>query len=372
MRLALDVSAVPERVAGAGRYMVELARRIPLEGVETTLVTRVGDSPRWSEIASSSKVAPIVPNNRAARLFYEAWRLGTSEVASDVDVWHSPHYTMPHRGSTPVVVTIHDLTYFTNPEWHERSKVAFFRRAISYAAENARVLICVSDFTSRQLDHFFPNHRPTIVAPLGVDLERFNTRGDDDDALFSQNSLPNDRPYVLFVGTVEPRKGLDVLLRSFEELAASHPDVELWIVGQTGWSMRGFEQSLTGHAAASRIRRLGFVDETLLPALFRKAQVVAYPSRGEGFGLPVLEALACGSLVVTTRNTVMAEVAGGTAILVEIGDVKSLAAALKGAIGVSSNERSSRSVISRRQAEQFTWSRTVSQHLIAYQMAAAT
>ena len=320
MKLALDVSAVPPQVAGAGRYIVELARRLPERGVSTTLVTQRDDAERWAAWSPHAEVAPLVPRARIARLVNEAYLLGESAPARGSDLWHAPHYTMPRRRATPCVVTIHDLTFFTNPEWHERSKVAFFRRAINYSSRHARVLICVSAFSARLLEEILPAHAPIVVAPLGVELGTFQPDASGDDALFESHALPRDVPYLFFVGTVEPRKGLDVLLDAFTEVAKKFDHVELWLAGQAGWSTGPIETQIASHPYGARIRRLGFVDDALLPALYRQARVVAYPSRGEGFGLPVLEAMACGAMVVTTSETVMAEVSDGAAVLVPVGD----------------------------------------------------
>ena len=369
MKVALDVSAVPPRIAGAGRYIAELATRLPEREVATTLVTRRDDAQRWGERSPQSTIANIVPNARAARLTYEAWVLGTSHVARDVQLWHGPHYTMPRRGTTPTVVTIHDLTFFTNPEWHERTKVTFFRRAITFAAEHARVLVSVSAYSARVLEEILPAHAPIVVAPLGVDLERFLPAGGDDQATLLRHSLRADVPYVFFVGTVEPRKGLDVLLEAFEELAREIGDVELWLAGQAGWGVGPFLTQLDEHPFKERIRRLGFVDDELLPVLYRRASAVAYPSRGEGFGLPVLEAMACGAFVVTTESTVMAEVAGDGARLVAIGDVAGLAKALIEGVQASAADRVAVGERARARAEHFTWDACVDQHLVAYQQA---
>ena len=180
MKLALDVSAVPPRLAGVGRYIGELARRVPATGVDTTLVTRRDDTLRWHDWSPSTHIASIIPNARPSRLLYEAWLAGQSSTARSVDVWHSPHYTMPHRSKAPTVVTVHDLTFFTNPEWHERSKVPFFRRAIAYSATHADVLMTISEFTARQLDEQIPRHAPVVVANMGVDLERFTVDSSGD------------------------------------------------------------------------------------------------------------------------------------------------------------------------------------------------
>jgi len=368
VKVALDVSAVPPKIAGVGRYIAELARALPAREVETILVARRDDTKRWHDLSPQASVRGLVPNARAARLTYEAWVLGTSQVARDVDLWHAPHYTMPRRGSTPTVVTIHDLTFFTNPEWHERRKVAFFRRAIAHSALHARVLVSISEFSARLLDEIVPVHAPIVVAPLGVDLDRFQPSGDDD-ALFRTHQLNVDTRFILFVGTLEPRKGLDVLLTAFSEIARDDDEVELWLAGQAGWGADSFEAQFGSHPFKVRIRRLGFVDDALLPALYRRAKAVAYPSRGEGFGLPVLEAMACGASVVTTKDTVMAEVADDAARLVGVGDAEALASALLDALQSGPNERSSWAVRARRRAEHFTWEYCVDQQLVAYRQA---
>ncbi|MFI5036044.1 MAG: glycosyltransferase family 4 protein [Acidimicrobiales bacterium] len=367
MRVALDVSAVPARVAGAGRYVVEIARRLAPAGVTATLVTRRDDAARWEAWCPGARVAAEVPAARAARLLYEAWSLGESDAARAADVWHGPHYTMPRRGSTPAVVTIHDLTYFTHPEWHERAKVAFFTRAIEYAARHARVLVCVSETTRHELDRLVPAHAPVVVAPHGVDLARFEPDRAGDRERLAGAGLPTDAPYLFFVGTFEPRKGLDVLVEAFAALALAHPEVELWLAGQAGWGTASLDRALAGHPAGGPVRRLGFVDDDLLPTLLRGARAVVYPSRGEGFGLPVLEALACATPVVTSADTVMAEVAGGTATLARAGDARDLARALDEVLREAGDAEAARR--RRARAEQFTWESSIARHLEAYQRA---
>jgi glycosyltransferase involved in cell wall biosynthesis len=370
VKLALDVSAVPPRLAGAGRYIGELARRVPATGVETTLVTRRDDTLRWHDWSPSTHIASIVPNARPSRLLYEAWLAGRSATARSVDVWHSPHYTMPHRSSTSNVVTIHDLTFFTNPEWHERSKVPFFRRAITYAATHADVLVTISDYTARQLDEQIPQHAPVVVATLGVDLERFTADSSGDQELLRVHDLSAARPYIFFLGTFEPRKGIDVLLDAFAEIARHDDDVELWLAGQPGWGVKEIEARIADHPALPRIRRLGFVDESVLPALMRQSRAVVYPSRGEGFGLPVLEALACGATVVTSSDTVMSEIAGDAALLARAGDPNALAEVITTALMMNDEDRALGAQRSRSRAEIFTWDSSVAAHVRAYEMAA--
>ena len=142
--------------------------------------------------------------------------------------------------------------------------------------------------------------------------------------------VPVDRPLVAFVGTLEPRKGVVPLVAAFDQVARAHPDAVLVLGGQTGWGMAETERALAAARHPERIVRTGYLPDEAVPALLRQAAVVAYPALEEGFGLPALEALACGAPLVTTEGTAMAEMAGGAALLVPPGDVAGLAAALDG------------------------------------------
>lgn len=363
MKVALDVSAIPARPAGAGRYVVELASRLPGTGIETTLVTRRGDDARWRAWSSNASIDASVPNPRPVRLAYEALIAGRRRTPS-VDLWHGPHYTMPHAARRPTVVTICDMTFFTNPEWHERGKVLFFQRAIRYASVHAHALLSISHTTTQILRDLLSPDVPIFTTPLGVDLNRFQLDGANDETTLRSANLNASAPFLLFVGTFEPRKGLDVLLAAFSDLASAHPELELWLAGQVGWHQGGTSDAIAQHPFASRIRRLGYVDDAVLPALFRAARAVVYPSRGEGFGLPVLEALASGADVVTTRGTVMEEIAGDAARYADAGDAAQVAAAVSDALAES--RTSDRQRRARERAAVFSWDSTIAGHVEAY------
>src|SRR5215212_9057976 len=131
VRVLLDVSAVPDKIARAGVYTTEITRHLARrDDVDLVLVARRGDAPRWRAIAPRALVQAVVPAARPARLAWEQVRGPQLAAALAADVWHGPHYTMPARLRIPAVVTVHDLTFFDHPEWHERAKVVFFRRAI--------------------------------------------------------------------------------------------------------------------------------------------------------------------------------------------------------------------------------------------------
>src|SRR5690349_11017572 len=139
----LDVTAVPTRPVGAGVYTIELARALTArDDVELHLATRHGDAARWSTIAPTAALHAVAPDSRPARIAWE--QSGAARLVHRVrpEVWHGPHYTMPLRLSVPTVVTVHDLTFFDHPEWHERTKVPFFRAMIRASAERATAVVC--------------------------------------------------------------------------------------------------------------------------------------------------------------------------------------------------------------------------------------
>jgi len=327
VRVSLDATAIPDPPGGAGRYVLALAAALDRrDDVGLTVLSRIGDANRWP--------APVVargPARRPVRLGWEQVGLPQVVRGLGVEVHHAPHYTMPLALGLPAVVTIHDLSFFTHPEWHQRTKVAFFRAAISTAGRRASALVAVSAATAALLDAQVRPRAPVHVVPHGVDHGRF--RPDDpgsDDAARARSGLTP--PYVAFLGTLEPRKDVPTLVRAFDRIAGTRADLTLVLAGARGWGADAVDRAVADARNGHRVRRLGYVAEDDMPALLRGAATVAYPSLEEGFGLPVLEAMACGAPVVTTAGTVMEEVAGGAALLAPPGDVDGLAAALEAAL----------------------------------------
>jgi glycosyltransferase involved in cell wall biosynthesis len=248
----------------------------------------------------------------------------------DVEVHHSPHYTMPEASRLPRVVTVHDLTFFDHPEWHEGAKAVFFRRAIRVAARHAETVVCVSETTAGRLRALCPPRGRLCVIPHGVDQTRFRPVEPEEEEA-DRRALAEigvEAPYVAFVGTIEPRKDLPTLIRAFDRMCGAHPGLRLVVAGGRGWGLRPVDRALEEARFRDRVVQTGYFDEERKPALLRQAAAVAYPSLEEGFGMPVLEALACGSPLVTTTGSAMEELAEGAALLVAPGDVDGLAGAL--------------------------------------------
>ena len=274
---------------------------------------------------------------------------------------------MPLLAKVPCVVTIHDMTMVTHPEWHERSKVVFFKRAIARACTRADVLVCISQHTADLLREFRAPSGDIVVAPHGVDHTMFTPVGDPDRDGEILRRLGLSGPYTLFLGTVEPRKNVPVLISAFEAIAGKYPDLRLVIAGARGWDEKRVQEATSASRYSKRIVRLGYVPDVEIPALLRRAAAVAYPSLEEGFGLPVLEALACGAPTVTTSGTVMEEVSGGAALLVERGSVTELAAALDELVHASGQESRMNAGIG--VASRFTWEASAERHMEAYRLA---
>ena len=369
LKVSLDVSAVPEKPAGAGRYIVELARRLnDRPDVQLTVLVRKGDTARWVTWLGEGNVKAVVPNARPLRLVFERLLLGRAVAALSVDVHHGPHYTMPNVKGIPVVVTIPDTTFFDFPEFHEPAKVVFFRRAIRRAARKATRLIALSDMTARQLSDRVDVHVPVDVVHLGVDLERFANASPADPSLLQAQGLTPELTTVVFVSTLEPRKGIVELLTAFDQLAAGDPSLTLVLVGQRGWG-QGVEEHLQAVTHRDRVRLLGYVDDATLGAVVRNATVLAYPSVAEGFGLPAIEALAASTTLVTTKGSVMEELVDGTALLTKPSDSGDLAEKLAAALAESAVDRQYRHKRGRAVAARFTWDACVEGHVAAYNQA---
>jgi glycosyltransferase involved in cell wall biosynthesis len=375
----LDVSAVPARPVGAGVYTIAVARGMSARrDIELHLLTRRGDVARWPALAPAAELHPLAPNRRPMRLAWE--QAAGPRVAQRIrpDVWHGPHYTMPLRSVVPTVVAMHDLTFFDHPEWHERSKVVYFRKMIAAAARRADVIVTGSHDAAAGLRARFRPGGEIVVIHHGVDHARFARTLDDstghdstgqdasDIALLARHGV--ERPYVAFASTIEPRKDVPTLVRAFARVAAAHPDLQLVVAGGDGWGVADARAAIAASGVATRVLRPGYVDDATLAALFRRAEVIAYPSLVEGFGMPALEALASGTPLVTTSGSALEEVVGDAALLVPPADPGALAHALSTVLddaSVSARLRAAGPV----RAAAFTWERSIEAHVEAYRRA---
>jgi glycosyltransferase involved in cell wall biosynthesis len=293
---------------------------------------------------------------------YESWQMLRRPRVRGVDVIHATGIAMPPR-SVPIVLTVHDLAFRHFPEHFTRVGRRFFERNLELALREADMVLCSSLATLADCrDAGFDPARLRHV-PLGVEVDV----AVDAAVARVRREYALDRPYVLWSGTLEPRKNLAGLLDAFGRLDA---DADLVLVGPRGWK-EDVEQRIAAlpERARARVRRLGFVPGADLGALYAGASVFCFPSLLEGFGFPVLEAMAQGTPVVTSEGTSTAELAGDAGLLVDPRDPAAIAAALDRIIGDASlAERLRRAGPSR--AAEYTWERSAQLVKDAYREAA--
>ena len=291
MRVAIDVSPLEQTRAGTARYLRGLLRELDrLDDVDVRTLS-FGRGDRLSTLVRDAVWYPFA--------------LGREQ---DADVLHCPTYRGPLRPARPLVVTVHDLAVFRHPNTFNRWTRTYSPRVVPRVLAAARRIIAVSEFTKREL-----------VEVLSLPAEKVRVVPNAVDDTFTSDGPAAEGDYVLAVGTLEPRKNLPRLVE-----AARRRDVELRIVGARGWG----DVTVAGNG----VRWLGEVSDTELARLYRGARCVAYPSLYEGFGIPVLEAMACGVPVVTSRGTAMEEVADGAAVVVDTSDADELAAGMERAV----------------------------------------
>jgi len=371
MRVVLDATAIPADRGGVGRYVDELVPALVRCGVALTVVCRPRDAGRYEEVGAAVAAAPAATENRGARLAWEQLGLPRAVRRARADVLHSPHYTMPHAAGAPTVVTLHDATFFSHPDLHSRVKRAFFRTATRHAVRHAASLVVPSRATAQEVRrHAGGDPALFHVAYHGVDRALFHPVGPAERERV-RASLGLDGPYVAFLGTLEPRKNVPALVRGWARAVADR-DVPppLVLAGGRGWDqdVDPTVTEVTSRDPRLRVLRPGYLPLDDLPGLLAGAQVVAYPSLGEGFGLPVLEAMACGAVVLTTRRLSLPEV-GGDAVAYCDTDADAVAAGLAALLD-DAPRRATLAAAAVERARGFDWDTAARVHVAAYEQAA--
>jgi glycosyltransferase involved in cell wall biosynthesis len=371
-RVLVDATAVPADRGGVGRYVDGLIAALDAADADLAIVCQRADADRYGRSAPSARIvagpAPIA--HRPARLAWEQTGLPLVAQQVQADVVHSPHYTLPLRAGRPVVVTLHDATFFTEPELHTAVKGSFFRSAIRTAIRRAARCIVPSKATRDEMIRVVDADPTRLdVAYHGVDTAMFH-RPSEAEIARVQGRLGLTSRYVAFLGMLEPRKNVPSLVRGWVEACDGLDDPPALVLGgAAGWD-ENVDAAVAEVPAHLRCLRPGYLPIRDLPAFLGGALVVAYPSHGEGFGLPVLEAMACGAPVLTTPRLSLPEV-GGDAVAYTEPDAGAIAAALRGLI--EDDERRARlGAAGLARSREFTWAASAEAHLASYARAVSS
>jgi glycosyltransferase involved in cell wall biosynthesis len=325
VRVALDVTALYSARTGVGVFTEELLRRLAVRDDLSVVAYAV----TWR---GRGRLAALLPAGvarargpMAAQPLRAAWRRADRPPiewwTGAVDVVHGPNFVVPPTRHGAALATVHDLTPIHFPELSTADTLQYpdlVRRALRRGAHlhvvsafvRDEVLECLGAPAERV--HVVPNGVTPVV---GGDAGR-------------GRAVAGGRPYVLALGTVEPRKDLPMLVGAFDAVAADHPDLSLVVAGPDGWGLAAYDAAVAAAHHRDRIVRVGWVADAERADLLAGAAVFAYPSRYEGFGLPPLEAMTAGVPVVTTTAGALPEVVGDAAELVRPGDGDGLAAAI--------------------------------------------
>ncbi len=367
MRIGIDARSMFGTPTGVGRYLSNLLQHLCCLDHENTYclyTDRVVQTPIIAQrnFQQKSLTLPCAQN-------YFTWnhfRLPPELLAHPVDLFHFPFYTMPLIRNYRSIVTIHDITYEVHPEWYSWKGFVATRYFSRYAAKHADTILTDSYATKHDLLTYYkiPEEK-IVVIYLGVE-PRFCQ-------LIEQPILDNLREtyqirasqVIVYIGSIHTRRNIEQLLRAFQRLSKTHSEVQLILAGKQEYPYLDISTLLDELALRENVILPGYIDDDDLPALYNLADIFIYPSSYEGFGLPPLEAMACGTPVITSNNSSLPEVTGDAALFVDPQNIEEMASAMHDVL----SNRTLSAKMSRQgliQAAKFSWENTARETLAVY------
>jgi glycosyltransferase involved in cell wall biosynthesis len=374
-RVLVDATSVPADRGGVGRYvdgLIGALGKVTGSHVDLAVVCQRTDVERYARMLPGAEVlaAPAAAAHRPARLAWEQTGLPLLAQQLAVQVLHSPFYTCPLRSGCPVTVTVHDATFFTEPEHYDKSKGTFFRSAIKTSLRRASRMIVPSKATRDELIRLLDADPTRIdVAYHGVDHAAFHAPSDDEKARVRARLGLGRSEYVAFLGAKEPRKNVPNLIRGWAAAVRDRSDPPALVIAGGQGHDDEIDRAVADVPAHLRLLRPGYLRYADLPGYLGGALVAAYPSYGEGFGLPILEAMACGAPVLTTPRLSLPEV-GGDAVAYTSEDPAQIAADLAALL----DDEPRRLALAKAgfdRAKEFTWESSAEVHIAAWTRAAS-
>lgn len=358
MRICIDIQPAVAQRAGIGRYTRQLVQS--LSGIirDDELAAFYFDFRRSGAGLGLSSVREQACRWCPGALAQHAWkRLNwppANWLAGKADLYHFTNFILPPLSRGKAVVTIHDMGFMRYPQFAETRNLSYLRRKLPSTLARADAILTISHFSARELNDLYPDTADrTRPVPLGIDPS-FQPASRDDIASV-RKALGLDRPYLLSLGTIEPRKNYAFLVEVFEGL--DDFDGDLVIAGMPGWHCKPILNGFRGSTRADRIRYLEYVPDGALAPLYTGAEAYVTTSYYEGFGFPPLEAMACGTPVVSSTGGSLGEVLGEAAILVDGFDRDEWIEAVSSVIE-DRTDTADLTVRGTEQARRYTWERT--------------
>lgn len=376
MRIAIDYTAAIRQGAGIGNYVRNLVDAMLAQDTTnqyTLLTSGRPTAERPFPNADNVRGRSIIIPDRYLNILWYRWRLPLSATyfTGQVDIYHGPDFVLPPiNGHVRKVVTVHDLAFLEHPEYAVPELAAYLNKVVPEAVAAADVVAAVSSATVQTLEEHFKTPREKItIIPNGI---RSSFRRITDPILLAatRNKFGLKQPLVLGVGTLEPRKNHLGLIKAFHKAQSAAEKARrpamLALAGGPGWLYDETQQLVAKLKIEKKVRFLGRVSELELITLYSMADVFAFPSFFEGFGVPPLEAMACGVPVITSNTSSLPEVVGDAAVLIDPHNTDELAQAI---LRVLENETLREELRQKGylRAQHYTWPKSASKMLAVYQ-----
>jgi glycosyltransferase involved in cell wall biosynthesis len=369
MLLAFDATTIRGNKTGVGYYSSRLLERLTSVGGDENPIDEILVlSNRELDFTSIPRCRLVDEGRFPLRAVWMQAVLPFVLGRLRPDLCHFTNFLGPYFASTPYVVTFHDMTLELLPECHTWRKRLLTRALSPEIARGARLIITPSQSAKRDLARLFAIPEEKIRAIPHAPDSQFRPRCDRESLARIETRYGIRTPYLLYVGTLEPRKNLLRAMTAFSRISTRYPEHSFYLAGELGWRSKEFLQTLDSIPNHHRIARLGYVAEEDLAALYSNAELFVYPSLYEGFGFPVIEAMACGAPVVTSNTSSLAEIADGAALLVDPHDTAAIAEAMDRGMG-DERERERLRLAGLARARTFSWERSTRETLQVYEEA---
>ncbi|MBL8233163.1 MAG: glycosyltransferase family 4 protein [Bryobacterales bacterium] len=362
MRFAIDAHAIGQHLTGNEVYIRNLLDRFVAVDPDAEFIAYLS-----AEEAARQLPGRIRHRSVSANPFVRlGWELGRKVNAERAALLHV-QYTAPLWCNVPLVVSVHDVSFLEHPEFFSASRVTQLQQTVKRTVKKAARVLTVSEFSRAAIERHYPEARgKTLVTPNAVSAT-FRPMQRDQARARVQQELGIPSPFLLNVGDLQPRKNQTGLIRAFEEFVRNNPSQphHLVVAGQSKFDGDVVKQAAARSSVASRIHFTGYVDDTFLRLLYNACELFVFPSFYEGFGIPILEAMACGCAVACAKTSAMPEVADGAAIFFDPRSIAEMARAIQDMV-LNPEMRARYERLGPARASAFSWDRTARQTLDVY------